>query len=194
MDNNVISIMQKRCDRMASPIKPLQGTADKEKSEQNKAEYTRIVEAYMDTVYRIAINYAKSVHDAEDVVQNTFVKLLTKNVNFRDEEHIRRWLIRVAVNECNNLCSSYWRRHVDSMDTLGSEPEFTMPEYSSLYEAVHLLPPKCRIVVHLFYYEGYSSKEIADILHIREATVRTRLVRARKLLKGQLKEAWEHEE
>lgn len=194
MDNHAVQIMQNRCDRMASSVKPLHRTADREQSEQNMAEYERIVEAYMDTVYRIAINYAKSVHDAEDVVQNTFVKLLTKQVDFRNEEHIRRWLIRVAVNECNNLCSSYWRRHVDSMETLGIEPEFTQPEYSGLYEAVRLLPPKCRIVVHLFYYEGYSSKEIADILHIREATVRTRLVRARKLLKEQLKEAWEHEE
>jgi len=194
MDNNVISIMQKRSGCTAPVKKPLHGAAENEQSKQNAAEYARIVEAYMDTVYRIAINYAKSVHDAEDIVQNTFVKLLTKNVVFQDEEHIRRWLIRVAVNECNNLCSSYWRRQVDSIDALGVEPEFTQPEYSGLYEAVRLLPPKCRSVVHLFYYEGYSCKEIADILHISEATVRTRLVRARKLLKEQLKEAWEYEE
>lgn len=194
MDNHAVQIIQNRCDRIASSVKPLYRTADREHSEQNMAEYERIVEAYMDTVYRIAINYAKSVHDAEDVVQNTFVKLLTKQVDFRDEEHIRRWLIRVAVNECRNLCSSYWSKHVDSIEMLGVEPKFTQPEYSGLYEAVRLLPPKCRTVVHLFYYEGYSGKEIADILHIREATVRTRLVRARKLLKEQLKEAWEHEE
>lgn len=194
MDNNVISMTQKRHSRMASQMKPLHEAAELEQSKQDEADYVRIVETYMDTIYRIAINYVESVHDAEDVVQNTFAKLLTKKVVFQDEEHIRRWLIRVAVNECNNLCSSYWKRQVDSIDALGVEPEFTQSEYSSLYEAVRQLPPKCRSVVHLFYYEGYSGKEIADILHIREATVRTRLVRARKLLKEQLKEAWEHEE
>lgn len=194
MDNNVISMTQKRHSRMASPMKPLHKAAELEQTKQDEADYARIVETYMDTIYRIAINYVKSVHDAEDVVQNTFAKLLTKKVVFQDEEHIRRWLIRVVVNECNNLCSSYWKRQVDSIEALGVEPEFTRQEYSGLYEAVRLLPPKCRIVVHLFYYEGYSGKEIADILHIREATVRTRLVRARKLLKEQLKEAWEHEE
>lgn len=202
MDNNAIPIGKSLSGGIAASMKPLSEAGGRDQTQQNTTEYTRIVQAYMDTVYRIAINYAKSVHDAEDVVQNTFVKLLTRKVDFRDEEHIRRWLIRVAVNECNNLCSSYWRRNVDSMDAIGAGMEFTAQEpesgaaseYSSLYDAVRMLPPKCRIVVHLFYYEGYSSKEIADILHIREATVRTRLVRARKLLKEQLKEAWEYEE
>ena len=74
------------------------------------------------------------------------------------------------------------------------EPSFTQQEDSDLYEAVKMLPTKCRIVIYLFYYEGYSTKEIADIIKVREATVRTRLVRARKLLKEELKEAWNYEE
>lgn len=156
-------------------------------------EFNRIVEQYADIVYRVALSFTQSPHDAEDVVQTTFMKLLTGHREFRNEEHIRRWLIRVAVNECNSLWSSFWRKNVDYVEELASEPEFSVEERQDLYQAVMKLPPKCRIVVHLFYYEEYSSKEIAKLLHMREATVRTRLVRARKLLRQQLKEAWENE-
>lgn len=156
-------------------------------------EYERVVTKYMDTVYRIAISYTKSPNDADDVVQQTFMKLLTKKVTFTDEEHIKRWLIRVCINECNNLFSSFWRKNVGLFQE-EEELVFTMEEHSDLFEAIKKLPAKCRIVVYLFYYEGYSTKEIGEMIHVREATVRTRLVRARKLLKAQLKEAWDYEE
>ncbi len=152
--------------------------------EQN--EYERIATTYIDVVYRVALCYAKSKEDAEDVVQTTFMKLLSETKHFQDESHIRKWLIRVAVNECNNLWSSYWRKHVQLLDESEEQPDFSNPDYTDLYEAVRKLPADLRIVVHLFYYEGYSSKEIAHILRIREATVRTRLVRARKMLKVKL--------
>jgi len=160
----------------------------------DSACYEQIVRKNIDTVYRIAISYTKTPADADDIVQQTFMKLLTKKVLFTDEEHVKRWLIRVCINECNSLFSSFWRKNVDSIDAMTVEPEFTMQESSELYEAIKELPAKCSIVIYLFYYEGYSSKEIADILHIKEATVRTRLVRARKLLRTELKEAWEYEE
>lgn len=156
--------------------------------------YEQIVRKNIDTIYRIAISYTKTPADADDIVQQTFMKLLTKKVLFTDDEHVKRWLIRVCVNECNSLFSSFWRKNVESIDAMATEPEFTMQESSELYEAIKELPAKCGVVIYLFYYEGYSSKEIADILHIKEATVRTRLVRARKLLRTQLKEAWEYEE
>ena len=160
----------------------------------DSACYEQIVRKNIDTVYRIAISYTKTPADADDIVQQTFMKLLTKKVLFTDEEHVKRWLIRVCINECNSLFSSFWRKNVYSIDAMTVEPEFTMQESSELYEAIKELPAKCSIVIYLFYYEGYSSKEIADILHIKEATVRTRLVRARKLLRTELKEAWEYEE
>lgn len=157
-------------------------------------QYEQIVKNNIDTIYRIAISYTKTAADADDIVQQTFMKLLTKKVLFTDEEHIKRWLIRVCINECNSLFSSFWRKNVDSIEVMTIEPEFTMKESSELYEAIKQLPAKCRVVVYLFYYEGYSTKEIAEIVHIKEATVRTRLVRARKLLRTQLKEAWDYEE
>ena len=79
---------------------------------------------------------------------------------------------------------------MDSFDSLEAEPVFSEQKDTELYEAIKQLPTKCRSVIYLFYYEGYSTKEIAEILRMKEATVRTRLVRARKLLKEQLKEAW----
>lgn len=157
-------------------------------------EYSRMVDRYANTVYRVALSIVNSPQDAEDVVQTTFLKLLIGKQEFQDEEHIRRWLIRVAVNECNSLFRSFWRSKVDHLEEWAAEPEFSIEERQDLYQAVRYLPAKCRIVIHLFYYEGYSSKEIAELLHIREATVRTRLVRARKLLRQRLKEAWEDEE
>ena len=155
----------------------------------DREDYERIVRKHMDTIYRIAVSYTKNPADADDIVQQTFVKLLSRRDSFADAEHEKRWLIRVCVNECNSFFSSFWRKNVDSMDAISKEPEFTMKESSDLYEAIKQLPQKCSIVIYLFYYEGYSTKEIAEILHIREATVRTRLVRARKLLRAQLKEA-----
>lgn len=160
----------------------------------DSANYEQIVRKNIDTIYRIAMSYTKAQADADDIVQQTFMKLLTKKVLFTDEEHVKRWLIRVCINECNSLFSSFWRKNVDSIDAMVTEPQFTVQDSRDLYEAIKALPPKCGVVIYLFYYEGYSSKEIADILHIKEATVRTRLARARKMLRTELKEAWEYEE
>ena len=157
-------------------------------------EYERIVKENIDTVYRIALSYTKTPADADDVVQQTFMKLLTKPVSFNDEEHIKKWLIRVCVNECNSMFSSFWRRNVGPMEEISEEPVFEDEKHGELYEAIKELPAKSRIVVYLFYYEGYATKEIAEIIHIKEATVRTRLVTARKMLRAKLKEAWEDEE
>ncbi len=160
-------------------------------------EYERIVKENIDTIYRIALSYTKSTQDADDVVQQTFMKLLTKQVSFKDEEHIKKWLIRVCVNECNSLFSTFWRRNVGSTDEMSEEAsyevEFADGTHEELFEAIKELPAKSRIVIYLFYYEDYSSKEIAEILHIKEPTVRTRLVAARKMLRAKLKEAWEDE-
>lgn len=159
---------------------------------ENK-EYEYIVNKYIDTIYRIAISYTKTPSDADDVVQQTFMKLLINKKDFADDEHVKRWLIRVCINECNSFFSSFWRKNVDSIDEIAKEPEFSMKENSDLYYAIKKMPAKCKIVIYLFYYEGYSSKEISEILHINEATVRTRLSRGRNFLRTELKEAWEYE-
>lgn len=179
--------------------------------------YTDAVRAYADIVYRTALSYTKAQQDAEDVTQTVFMKLLETKEDFADEEHLRRWLIRVTVNECKNLWKSFWRRNVGLSGSTDEDvqepydfkghtergrrtgmppkvPEFEELSQSALYEAVMALPKDYRIVVHLFYYEDYSTGEIAKLLHIRAQTVRTRLVRARKKLKQRLEEAWQDEE
>ncbi|MDE5820576.1 MAG: sigma-70 family RNA polymerase sigma factor [Lachnospiraceae bacterium] len=175
------------------------------------------VKAYADIVYRTALSATKAPQDAEDVTQTVFMKLLEAKDSFTDEEHLRRWLIRVTVNECKNLWKSFWRRSVglfgctdedvqEPYDFKGHTergrrrgmppkvPEFEELSQSALYEAVMALPKDYRIVIHLFYYEDYRTGEIAELLHIREQTVRTRLVRARNKLKQRLEEAWQDEE
>lgn len=153
-------------------------------------EYDRIISEYADMVFHVALSYAKSIYDAEDAVQTTFMKLLLNNNEFNDEEHIKKWLIRVAINECNNMWSSYWRKNVELREDVSEQSSGKTGEKSNLYYAVMELPPKYRIVVYLFYYEGYSTSEIAGIVNINETTVRTRLVRARRKLKEKLGEVW----
>lgn len=152
------------------------------------SEYIRIAEQYTDIVYRAAISYCKNKNDAEDAVQNTFVKLLKTDTEFNDDEHIRKWLIRVAVNECKNMWKSFWRRNVTSFEELEKEPEYIESDKTELFSEVMKLPQKYRVVLHLYYYEGYCVKEIARLVEISESNVQTRLMRARNKLKLQLEE------
>lgn len=152
-------------------------------------EYERLVTLYLDCIYRIALNGCKNNMDAEDVVQNTFMKLLEKEECFEDDEQAKFWLIRVAMNECKSLWRTSWKRKVTSMEDLSAEPAFVMQERSELYYAVRELPVKYRQVVHLYYFEDYSVREIAGIMNLSETAVQNRLLRARQKLKEKLKEA-----
>lgn len=156
-------------------------------------EYERLVSAYLDTVYRVAVNGCKNYTDAEDVVQNTFIKLLEKEILFEDDDHVRKWLIRVAINECNSLWRSPWKKRVTSFEELIQEPVFSSPEKSDLYYAVKELPIKYRQIVHLYYFESYSIKEIAQLMNLSETAVQTRLLRARQKLREKLKEDGKNE-
>ena len=154
------------------------------------SEFNRIAEQYTDIVYRSALSYCKNKNDAEDAVQNTFLKLLKTDLKFNDEEHIRKWLIRGAVNECKNIWKSFWHKNVTSFDELEKEPVYIEPVKRELFNQVMKLPQKYSVVIHLYYYEGYSVKEIAQILEISDTNVQTRLMRARNKLREQLKGAW----
>ena len=161
-----------------------------------RSVYIKAVDTYAGTLYRIACTYCRQHADAEDIVQTAFMKLYQTETEFQDEEHIKRWLIRVTVNEARNLCSSFWKKNVTSLESSGMiQPyDFPRPEYSDLYDAVLSLPGKYKIVVHLYYYEDYSVKEIAEILSLKETTVQSQLMRARKQLKIKLKEVWQDEQ
>ena len=162
--------------------------------ERNK--YIEAVRMYGNTVFRIAYQYCGNRSDAEDIVQNTFMKLLQSEKCFEDAEYLKRWLMRVAINDAKNLNLSFWKRKVFSIVETGVEESysFATSEHTALHDAVMKLPAKYRIVVHLFYFEDYSIKEIADIINIKETTVQTQLMRARAKLKEQLKEVWQDEQ
>lgn len=158
--------------------------------------YVKIVQKYSDTVFRAAYQYCGNKSDAEDVVQNAFIKLYQSSKQFEDEEYLKRWLIRVAINEAKNISMSFWKRNMFSLEESDGNTsyEFSKEEHTQLYDAVMQLPAKYRIVVHLYYFEDYSVKEISEIIKVKETTVQTQLMRARAKLKEALKEAWENEE
>ena len=149
----------------------------------------------------IAVNYCKEFSDAEDITQEVFLKLYEAGTDFLDDEHVKRWLIRVTVNRCKNYLASAWRRRMQPMDfqkivsVVETEKEWSEEDKDAgaLFEAVTSLPEKYRIIVHMYYYEDYSVKDIAEILQKKETTIQTRLMRARKMLKKQLKGAWQDE-
>ena len=160
----------------------------------DRVTYKKAVEGYANVVFRVAYSYCKNQSDAEDIMQNTFLKLLQGNYEFCDEEHLKKWLIRVAINEAKNVRASFWKRKVVPISSCEEKGvSFDTLEQSMLFEAVRELTEKYRVVIHLYYYEGYAIKEIADILGIKETTVQTQLMRAREKLKERLGEAWKDE-
>ncbi len=153
-----------------------------------------LFEKYQDNLYIIAFNVCKSAEDAKDVVQDTFIQYYLAKKEFDDEQHIRAWLIRVAINKAKNVNNTFWRRNKMSLEDYMETLEFETPESEELFETVMRLPEKYRIVIHLFYYEEYTVREIAGILKLSESNVKVRLSRGRSLLKEKLQEEWENDE
>lgn len=154
-------------------------------------QFTCLVNKYIDTVFRVALNYLKDPAEAEDVTQNVFEKLLRQRTPFESEVHIKHWLIRVTINECKHLLRSPWGKQA-SFEEYARSLTFGDSARSDLFYAVMDLPKKYRLPIYLHYYEGYSTKEIAEILKIPNGTVCTNLKRGRELLKKTLKEADEY--
>ena len=150
-------------------------------------QFTRLAGRYIDTVFRVALNYVRNPADAEDITQTVFEKLLEEKKPFEGDDHVRNWLIRVTVNECKKLLRSPWRRHEPIEDYL-TAMSFDNGAHSDLFRAVMGLPKKYRMAIYLHYYEGYSTQEIGQILRIPKNTVCSHLKRGRELLKNELQE------
>lgn len=148
-------------------------------------EYQEIVEKYSNMVYRLAYFYTNSKYDADDIYQDVFLKYLQNKKQFENEEHKKAWLIRVTINCCKKLWLSSWKRKIIPLD---DEIKFEMEENIGLYNEIKKLPKKYRVVIHLFYYEQYSVKDISKILKQKKSTIRTWLTKARKMLKNYIKE------
>lgn len=148
-------------------------------------DFEAFVTKHENTLYRTVLAVMGNVSDAEDVVQEAFLRAYEKAPEFQSEEHEKAWLIRVTVNLCNSRLRSPWRKR--RLPLLNSYPA-SEPEQHELLEHIVALEPKYRTVIHLFYYEGYSVKDISELTGQKEATVRSHLTRARQKLKLVLKE------
>lgn len=143
------------------------------------AELEQVMEQYGKMVYRLGYSQTRSCSDADDLYQEVFLRYYQKRPNFASEEHRRAWLLRVTVNAARTLLTSAWMRHTVPLE---DHVPFQEPEEQDLGEALQALKPKDRLLLHLFYYEQCSVREIAEFLHRKESTVRTQLTRARRQL------------
>ena len=159
-------------------------------SQESGESIDEIIDKYSDMIYRLAYSYVKTKHDAEDVYQDVFLRYISKPRSYDSEEHRKAWLLRVTINRCKSLLSSSWFRKTAPLDEthLGDTQLNDTEETNDLSDYLALLPPKYRPVIHLFYFEEMTTKQISRILHIKESTLRSWLSRARTILGENLKE------
>lgn len=158
-------------------------------------EFVEIFKLFKNDVFRLAFSYTKNIADTEDITQEVFVKLYNNFYLFKNEKYLKKWLMRVTINQCKTLFLSAWKRKILPMTDQEENTfyETSEIENNEILDAILKLPKKYRLVIHLYYYEDYKISEIAGILNIKETTIQTQLSRARNLLKDLLKEAWNYE-
>ena len=151
-----------------------------------------ILEKYSSTIIRLSYTYVKNTYDAEDIMQDVLLSLIKRSDPFETEEHERAWILRITIKKCKNHLKSSRIKNTISLDDTENEAvrkmhnsvsESFTEEESYVMDAVLALPEKYRTPIHLFYYDGYSIKEIAQILKKKPATVGTLLARGRNMLK-----------
>ena len=143
-----------------------------------------MIKKYFSMVYKLALNQTKSHDNADDVVQEVFLRYVQNDRDFESEEHLKAWLLRVAINCSKNVFTNTWFKRTEA---LADDIVFETPEKGDVYYATLELPQKYRAVVHFFYYEDMSIAEISKCLNQKESTVKSQLHRARELLKAKLK-------
>ncbi|WP_298018246.1 RNA polymerase sigma factor [uncultured Dysosmobacter sp.] len=149
------------------------------------ADTADAVDRYGAVVYRMACAQTRSRQDADDIFQDVFLRYHRSAPVFESEEHRKAWLLRVTVNRARSLFTAPWRQRAVPLEDVYA---CTDPEASAVDMALARLSGKYRSVIHLYYYEGYGTDEIAEILNRPPSTVRAQLTRARQKLKELLKE------
>jgi len=135
-------------------------------------EYSRIIDLYADSVFKLAMVKTRNKQDAEYIFQDTFIKLYRCDNIFESDEQIKRWLMKVTVNTSLDLFKSFWKRKTVE---LNESLPFHDQTYHEVWSVITKLPERYRIPIHLFYVEGYSPEDIADMLHDKPSTVRSKL-------------------
>lgn len=143
----------------------------------------RQYEQYSVMLYRLSAVMLGNRADAEDAVQNAFMRLWTKAPTFRDDEHEKAWLLRVTANICKDMLKSAWRTKIVPLDSVADQGEETEMEPSAVLEKLFTLPPRYRSALYLHYYEGYPVRQLAKLLDAKESTAKVWLHRGRELLR-----------
>ncbi len=154
---------------------------------------TQFIEIYnllKNDILRLAFSFTRNLSDAEDVTQEVFIKLYDNFSKFNDIEHIKKWCIKVTINKCKNLFLSAWKKKISFLTAKEENQVYQNPieDSNNILDALLRLPKKYRILIVLYYYEGFKVKEISTILNTNESTIRTRLQRAKNQLKNILNE------
>lgn len=145
---------------------------------------TEIYDKYSNAVYRMAFAYCKNKADAEDIMQEVFISRFSADIVFENEAKEKSWLLKVTVNKCRDMFRSLrYKYSLTSIPLEEADIIYETQEESDVYHAVMSLPNKYRTVIHLFYYEEYTIKEISTITGDKETAIQTQLYRARKKLK-----------
>lgn len=152
--------------------------------EQREEAVARVIEQYANTLFRMCFVILKHEQDAQDVLQETFIKYMEKAPEFKNEQHEKAWLLKVASNLCKDLLR--FKRRNAYVDVEELEKYCKEPEEAEVLKEVMLLPAKYKSAIHLYYIEGYKMEEIAGILGISENAVKKRMQRGRDMLKSRL--------
>lgn len=148
-------------------------------------EITEVYERQADMVFRVCYAYMKNADEARDAVSDTFLRFIKAAPDFKSDEHEKAWMIRTATNVCKNTLTHWWRK-TENIDDHTDVQAASQPEIDSIFDAVMTLPDKYKTTVYLYYYEGYDSNEIAEIIRKPKSTIRNHLSEARSLLREKL--------
>lgn len=151
----------------------------------------QIYHRQVDTVYRVAMMYLKNRPDAEDMTQQAFINLMNKPVAFESESHERAWLIVTVSNLCKNQLSHWYKKKRTDFEDVAPLLSSEDPQTDHVLEQVLNLPDEYKTIIYMYYYEGYSTREISQYLELNESTLRSRMQKARELLKLKLEEVHE---
>lgn len=148
--------------------------------------FEELYNEYIDMIYRICLMYLKNTHDAEEVTQDVFMKYLRYLPDFENKDHAKRWFIKTTANTCKNVLKSSWFKKIICFDSVPESINYKKED--TILQEILELPYKYKISIYLFYYEGYRTDEISNILNMNPSTVRSNLSRARKKLKLSLED------
>lgn len=157
----------------------------------NKICFTNAVNRNNQRLFLLAMSYLHNHDDSEDILQNCFLKLWTQDIQWESDDHIDKWLTIVCINECKNVLTGSTRTRWTSIEEAKNIYKFDSDHDASVYEAVMSLPESESVAIHMFYYEGYSIKDISKLLDISESAVKVRLHRGREKLSGILQNPFE---